>query len=134
DGETPSIARETRAVPFFHCIVPAKPAACLLRRFIHLRTQSKVKRRTAIHFTLGPDASAMTVYDAVHRCEANAGAGEIARLVQPLKSAEKLVGVLHVKAHAVIAHEKRTLPVGICFAELNAGLGLAAAEFPGVAQ
>ena len=42
------------------------------------------------------------------RCDggqADAGAGEVLGRVQPLEGAEELVGVGHVEARAVVAHE-----------------------------
>ena len=37
--------------------------------------------------------------------EANAGSLELLGAVQALKDSESLVGVLHAKAHAVVAHK-----------------------------
>ena len=59
-----------------------------------------------IDLALGPHAAAVAVNDALHRGEANAGAGKICRRVQPLEGAKELAGVSHVEARAVVADEK----------------------------
>jgi len=60
--------------------------------------------------------AAVPVHDALHRREADAGPLELIGAVQPLKGAEQPVGVGHVEAGAVVAHE-----VGAVVAELRAG-------------
>ena len=61
---------------------------------------------------LGPDAPAVAVHDALHRREADAGARELGGRVQPLEGREQLVGVGHVEAGAVVAHEEGARAVG----------------------
>src|SRR5690606_7558033 len=52
-----------------------------------------------------PDAPAVAIDDALHRGEANARAGEFVHAMQALEGAEQLVGVLHIEAGAIVAHE-----------------------------
>src|SRR5687767_6419864 len=52
-----------------------------------------------------PHASAMSRNDSLHICQPYAGALEFFSAMEPLKDAEKPVGVRHVEADAVVAHK-----------------------------
>src|SRR5688572_13996128 len=67
--------------------------------------QRKIKRRAAVQDAFRPDSPAVPGDDALHPRQANAGAFELLRAMQPLKHAEEFVGVLHVESDAVVTHE-----------------------------
>src|ERR1700674_866074 len=77
----------------------------IMRRPLH----GEVERCPSIDRRLGPNAPAVALDDALHDRQADAGAFEILRAMQPLKHAEKLVGILHVEADAVVANEEHLL-------------------------
>src|SRR5260370_19472792 len=83
---------------------------------------------------IGPDAPAVPVHDALYRGEADAGALVLVRRMQALEGAEQLVGIAHVEAGAVVAHEEgRLLPVAQQ-ADLDARLPGLGAELPRIAD
>ena len=63
-----------------------------------------MKARAAAGLGLGPDVAAVAAHDALHRRQADAGAGEVVGAVQALEDAEQPVGIAHVEAGAVVAH------------------------------
>ena len=67
-------------------------------------TQGEIKSRSLAWFTLGPDITAMPFYDAPYRRQPHAGTFKFFDAMQTLKGGEKLVGVSHVEARAIIAH------------------------------
>ncbi len=52
---------------------------------------------------LRPDAAAVAVHDALHRGEADSGAFEVARRMQPLEHAEQFRRIGHIEAGAIVA-------------------------------
>ena len=56
-------------------------------------------------FALGPNLAAVPINDPLDSGEADAGTGKLSRGVESSEGTKKLVGVSHVKAYAVIAHE-----------------------------
>jgi hypothetical protein len=48
----------------------------------------------------------MAADDTLDIGQSNAGAFELVGVVQPLKNAKQLIGVLHIEAHAIIADKK----------------------------
>ena len=68
-------------------------------------SKCKIKRRSLLHRTFGPDPPAMTMNDALHGHQANAGTRKLSSSMQALKSAEEFVGVGHVETGAVVTHE-----------------------------
>src|SRR5260370_30515243 len=52
--------------------------------------QCEVERRPLVRLSLGPDAAAVALDDALHNREADASALEFLRVVHPLEHAEKL--------------------------------------------
>src|SRR4029077_2984931 len=83
----------------------------------------EVKCRALVDRRFGPDAAAVALNDALDDGEADASAFKIFRSVQPLKNFEQLVGVLHVKAGAVVAHEERLLAADSAGANFDCGIG-----------
>ncbi len=74
------------------------------------------------------------MHDALYRGEADAGALVLVRRMQALEGAEQLVGIAHVEAGAVVAHEEgRLLPVAQQ-ADLDARLLGLGAELPRIAD
>src|SRR5438477_565822 len=69
---------------------------------IRASIKSKVKCRAFVYFSLGPDAPAVAVDDALHDGQADARAFVILGAVQPLEDAEEFVGILHIETHAVV--------------------------------
>src|SRR5438270_9904003 len=65
--------------------------------------------------------------------ETNAGAGKITGRVQPLKNSEEFARISHIESSAIVAHKKRGLWIG-SRANLDAGLGSFAGEFPRIAE
>src|SRR5215510_2923652 len=84
-------------------------------------SQSKVKRRALVHDSLGPDASAMTVDDALHNSEAHACALILLGAVQSLKDAEELMSIAHVETYAIVFDEVDVLVAGVLTTHFNAG-------------
>src|SRR2546426_9011717 len=72
--------------------------------------QRKIKGRPFFDLRFGPRASAVTVDNATNIGQADASAVEFLRLVQALEHPEQFVGVLHIEAHAVVAHAELQLP------------------------
>src|SRR3989338_9132525 len=68
--------------------------------------QRKPERRPLAHLSLGADVPAVALHCAGDRGEADAGAGEVARVVQALEGLEQLVGEAHVEAGAVVSHDE----------------------------
>src|SRR5712691_12960151 len=75
-----------------------------------LRREGEVKRGAFAGFAFGPGTPAVAGDDAAHVGEADPAAFKFVRSVQPLEHPEQLVRILHVEAHAVVAHEQDDLP------------------------
>ena len=58
------------------------------------------------HGALSPDASVMSMNHARHGCETDAGALKILVAVESVEGGKEPVGVVHVKARAIVANEK----------------------------
>src|SRR5262245_36746657 len=84
-------------------------------------SQGKVKRRALVHDSLGPDASTMTVDDALHNSEAHACALILLGAVQPLKHVEELMSIAHVETYTIIFDEIDVLVAGALTTRFNAG-------------
>src|SRR6266511_2037960 len=76
----------------------------------------------------------MTVNDALHSCQADAGACELGRSMKPLERAKQLVGVGHVKTHTVVAYDVHRVALLLGHTELDPGLCLLASKLPGITQ
>src|SRR3984893_598528 len=68
-------------------------------------SRREVECRALINRRFGPDSPAVAMDDALHDREADAGAFEILRAMQPLEHAEQLVGVSHIEASTIVADE-----------------------------
>src|SRR5438105_8426440 len=86
---------------------------------VRLPSQCEIERCTLVRSRFGPDAAAVTLHDALHERQSNAGAFVILGAVEPLKYAEQLVCVAHVEAHSVVAHPIHRLARGIRVANLD---------------
>src|SRR5205807_236876 len=82
-------------------------------------SQCKKERGASFDFRLRPDLPSVFVNNALHRGQAYAGAFEIFAAMQALEHAEELIGMLHVEADAVIAHENRGPAVDLLVTNLN---------------
>src|SRR4051794_24140234 len=78
---------------------------------------------------VGPDPSAVANDDTLDCGQANAGTLKFVGMMKTLEHAKKLVRVLHVETHAIIAHEQHRLAV--LFA-ITANLDLGWVAWPGV--
>src|SRR5919201_3572561 len=70
-----------------------------------LSCQRKKNRGAAVGLCLGPDPPAVAVDDALHDRKAHSSAGIVLGPVQPLEHPKEFVGVAHVEAGAVVAHQ-----------------------------
>src|SRR5689334_3461037 len=70
--------------------------------------------------------------DALRCGQADTGAGELKRRVQPLKRAEELSGIGHIEAGAIVADEVGSSAVARLDAKLNSRVCQFAGEFPGI--
>src|SRR4051812_24211809 len=86
--------------------------------------QGKVKGGAAIDPAVGPNASTMTVNDALDVGQTNAGAGKFRRGVEALESPEELACGGGVEPGAVVADEKSRGTLALDTAEFDAGEGL----------
>src|SRR5512136_702785 len=94
------------------------------------RGQGEVECCAFIDFAFSPDFAPMTGDDALDISQADAGAIELVHPVQTLEGGEKLTGVAHVEAGAVIAHEEHPPPVLLLGAKLDQRLRPAGSELP----
>src|SRR5687768_10691454 len=76
----------------------------------------------------------MAIYDPAYRGEADPGAGELGLIVETLERAEQPVGMRHVEAGAVVAHEENGAVVAGARAELDLRLRSPGGELPGVRE
>src|SRR5262249_33496527 len=83
---------------------------------------------------LCPDATAVTIDDALNRGEPDARALEVVLRVKPLKDVEQLRGVGHVEAGAVVVDEVYGLSALVCRAELDACAPALSRELPRIAE
>src|SRR4051794_30869743 len=95
--------RSTRSLPITCTCAPRRTKS----RSTNASRQPNEERRALAGPALGGDRSTMALDDPLHRCEPDAGAGEVARARQPLERPEQLVILRHVEADAVVAHEQR---------------------------
>ena len=80
-------------------------AAGTVKKFL-LSRQGEIEGRALANFTLGPDAPTVAVNNALYRGQADACSGEFFFPVQTLKGAEELIGVGHIEACAIVAHNE----------------------------
>ena len=67
--------------------------------------EGKSKKWRHGRFYLPPTAPAMPVYDTANVCKSNPRAFKLISPVQTLKDSKEFVGIIHIKAYAVIADE-----------------------------
>ena len=85
----------------------------------YLMRKGKVENGFHIWHGIGPDFPAMAGDNALDKCQPHAGAFELVSAMQTLENAKEFVGVLHVKADAIVFDEE----------DLLAGRLLKAADF-----
>ena len=73
----------------------------------------EVERRAPIDRRFRPDPPAVTLNDALDDRQADAGALEILRAMQPLEHAEQLVGVAHVETGAIVANKEHAFAAAV---------------------
>ena len=66
--------------------------------------QCKIEGGALVQSAFGPDASTVTVEDALNDRQPDAGAGEFLFAMEALEHAKELVGVLHVESCAIVAY------------------------------
>src|SRR5262245_48057176 len=81
--------------------------------------KAQEERRALVDGALSPNTSAVAMDDAPDVGEADADAFELIGRVQPLKDAEKFVGIFHVKSDAVVADKKGNFVVRLGTADLD---------------
>src|SRR5687768_12667231 len=86
------------------------------------------------HHTLCPDSPTMTLDDAAHRREADAGALVVRFHVEAMERLEQPLGVRHVETCAVVAYEECLLPIHDVLPEHDPGVGAPGRELPGIPQ
>src|ERR1700691_3216563 len=69
------------------------------------RLQSEIESGSVIGLCLGPDHPPVFLDDPMHRGQTHPGSFKFRAGVEALKYPEESLGVFHVEAHAVIAHE-----------------------------
>jgi hypothetical protein len=75
----------------------------------------------------------VTIYDALNRCESDAGAFEFVRPVQPLKHSKQFVCILHLKTHSIVPNEYYELIfVSVGASDLDFCSQARACEFDGI--
>src|SRR6266403_4010087 len=67
--------------------------------------QGEIKRGSFVHLSLRPDATAVTLNDALNDGQADAGAFEVLHSMQPLKDAEQLRRITHIEPGPVVANK-----------------------------
>src|SRR5262245_15660977 len=67
--------------------------------------KGEIEDRAPADLRFGPDAAAVTMDDALDGREPDPGPRVVARRMKALKRPEKLVGVAHVEARAIVAYE-----------------------------
>ena len=87
--------------------------------------QGDVERRPTVDGALRPSPAAMPRHDSPDIGQPDPGAFKIFHSVQPLEDPEQLVGKLHVKTDAVIAHENDEFVRVMGIAEEPTSLGTA---------
>jgi hypothetical protein len=97
-------------------------------------SQRKKEGRSQARRRLCPDATAMSMNDSFHNCQANPGTAKLPFAVQALKRIEQLFGVLRIESSAVIANEKYRLPFLNFDANLDPWAGRPATELPRIVE
>src|SRR6266566_6351566 len=87
--------------------------------FTRASSQREVKRRALVDGALGPDPAAMSVDDAAHGGEPHPRAFEFGRGVEALEHAEQFVGILHVKACAIVLDHEHAVTVFVLRREFH---------------
>jgi len=87
---------------------------------------------SAVDLCFCPDAGAVTLKDAMHTGQADAGAFELLLVVETVEDAEKLVVVLHVKAGPVVPDKDNILSSLPDVTDLDLRGGSMGAVFDGV--
>src|SRR5258706_10117919 len=67
--------------------------------------QGKEKRCAFVQFGLGPNTATVALDHSLHDCQANSGTLKFIEAMEPLKDAEKFVGVAHIETGAVVLDE-----------------------------
>ena len=71
--------------------------------------QGHKERRSFLELALGPHSASVPQHDSLHVRQADAGALELFGAMQPLEDPEQPVGIGHVEANPVVAHEHHRL-------------------------
>src|ERR671923_1149286 len=97
--------------------------------------KGEVKGGPLVNGALRPDATAMPVYDALEGGQPDACPLKLGRAMEALKGCEELVGIGHLKARPIVAHEKSQGSIRLPEAtDLNARLWTLGSELPSIAQ
>ena len=91
------------------------------RQAASARREPEIKRRSSLHFGLGPNIATMPADDPLYSCQSDPIAGELGGGVKSLERLKKTVGGAGIEARAVIAYEIDSPAVFAAGSELNAG-------------
>src|SRR5881409_1365174 len=104
--------------------------ALLMFRLREIEEEGRAVARLGVH----PDPAVVAVEDALHDRQADAGASELALVMQALEGTEQAVGIGHVEADAVVGDEAILLAVVLDHADTDHRLVGLAGELPRVLQ
>jgi hypothetical protein len=76
----------------------------------------------------------MTVDNTLDGCQTNSASRKLTSVMQTLESAKKLVGVLHIEPHTVIAHKVDCPCPFVLHPEFDTGIGLLGSKLPGIGK
>ena len=97
--------------------------------------QREAEGRPMIHRAFGPDFTPMPLYHSLDRRQPDAGATELALIVQPLERGKQMAGACHVESRAVVPHEIGSRPIALRqSAKFNPRAGTPGRELPCVAH
>src|SRR6266478_4630077 len=96
--------------------------------------EREVKCRPPSDRAFRPNAAAMAMDDALYRCQTDARAFELGRLMQPLERAEQLGGVGHIESGSVVADKVDGIALLAYRAEFNMRFLQLAGKLPGIAK
>src|SRR5262245_28140004 len=97
-----------------------------------LRLEGEVERRALIDVRLGPDAAAVSIDDALHYGQPDAGAVEFTVVVETLECAEQFSGVSHIESRAVVTDVKHACDTVRRGTDFDARMWSLACVFPRV--
>ena len=83
---------------------------------------------------LSPDPASMPVNNALHGCQSDSGAWELAYIMKTLEGTEKLIDISHVESDAVIPHKVDLLSIAAVASEFDVGIRLPGGKLPRISE